>query len=89
MVKLNLKPLHFFYDGGYNVRINRYILNCIDHDIRPAIYYPEMYDISTNKRASYWGFNKSEIDLASYPKNRYVSNMITAKHDPIGLKKIL
>lgn len=88
MAKLNLKPLHFFYDGGYNVRVNRYLINSLDNNSRPAIYYPKMYDIYTNKRASYWGFDKEDIDLASYPKNRYVSNMITAKHDPIGLKKI-
>ena len=83
-----IKPLHFLYDGGYNIRINRYLVNCINHGSRPAFYYPDFYNIHPNKRTSSWGFEKDSIDLAVYPKNRYVSNMISAKHDPIGLRKV-
>ena len=87
-VELKIKPLHFIYDGGFNVRINRYLFNCLDHGSRPAFYFPEFYNTRSNARTCSWGFNEKDVDLVVYPKNRYVSNMIPAKHDPIGLKKV-
>ncbi|KON31928.1 MAG: hypothetical protein AC479_08140 [miscellaneous Crenarchaeota group-6 archaeon AD8-1] len=88
MVKSKLKPLHFIYDGGYNIRINRYLVHSIDQGSRPAFCYPDFYNIHANKRTSSWGIDDDNLDLAFYPKNRYVSNMIPAKNDPICLRKI-